>query len=51
MDEATEREHIRKTIEVHEKLTGQRPLGIYQGKPNMNTRQCCLPHRAGSAGG
>ena len=39
VDEATEREHIRKTIEIHEKLTGKRPIGIYQGKPNVNTRR------------
>jgi putative urate catabolism protein len=37
--EDTEREHIRKTIEVHKKLLGERPLGIYQGKPNVNTRR------------
>lgn len=34
-----ERDHIRKTIEIHTRLTGQRPLGIYQGKPNFNTRR------------
>lgn len=34
----TEREHISKTIKIHEKILGQRPLGIYQGKPNENTR-------------
>jgi len=39
VDEATEREHIRKTIEIHKKLLGERPLGIYQGKPNSNTRR------------
>ncbi|GAB9463613.1 Urate catabolism protein [Globisporangium polare] len=39
VDEATEREHIRKTIEVHEKVIGKRPVGIYQGKPNVNTRK------------
>lgn len=39
VDEATEREHIRKTVQVHERLLGERPLGIYQGKPNENTRR------------
>ena len=39
VDEATEKEHIRKTIAVHEKLFGERPLGMYQGKPNVNTRR------------
>lgn len=37
--EDTEREHIRKTIEVHQKVLGERPLGIYQGKPNKDTRR------------
>ena len=32
VDEATEREHIAKTIAVHERLLGKRPVGIYQGK-------------------
>jgi len=37
--EDTEREHIRKTVAVHEEILGQRPVGIYQGKPNVNTRR------------
>jgi len=32
VDEETQREHIKKTIEIHEKLLGKRPSGIYQGK-------------------
>jgi putative urate catabolism protein len=39
VDEATEREHIRKTIAIHERVVGKRPVGIYQGKPNANTRR------------
>ncbi|KAG3204377.1 hypothetical protein PC128_g1953 [Phytophthora cactorum] len=39
VDEATEREHIRKTVTIHEKMLGIRPVGIYQGKPNVNTRR------------
>ena len=39
MDEQTEREHIRKTVEIHRRILGERPLGIYQGKPNANTRR------------
>ncbi|DAZ99663.1 TPA: hypothetical protein N0F65_001900 [Lagenidium giganteum] len=39
VDEATEREHIRKTIQVHERVIGKRPVGIYQGKPNTSTRR------------
>ena len=51
-----EREHIRKTIQIHEKMVGERPLGIYQGKPNVNTRRlvveeggflCALPLNGG----
>jgi len=38
VDPVTEREHVRKTIQVHEQLVGERPVGIYQGKPNVNTR-------------
>jgi peptidoglycan/xylan/chitin deacetylase (PgdA/CDA1 family) len=39
VDEDTEREHIRKCVEIHKRLCGERPLGIYQGKPNVNTRK------------
>jgi putative urate catabolism protein len=36
---SVEREHIKKTIAIHERVLGERPLGIYQGKPNANTRR------------
>lgn len=39
VDEETEREHIRKAVEITEKVCGKRPVGIYQGKPNPNTRK------------
>ena len=39
VDEQTEREHIARTIEIHQNLLGKRPFGIYQGKPNVNTRK------------
>lgn len=39
VDEETEREHIQRTIEIHNNLLGRRPLGFYQGKPNENTRK------------
>lgn len=39
VDEETEREHIARTIEIHSHLIGRRPLGFYQGKPNVNTRK------------
>jgi putative urate catabolism protein len=35
--EALEREHIAKAIEVHKRLTGERPLGWYQGRTSPNT--------------
>jgi peptidoglycan/xylan/chitin deacetylase (PgdA/CDA1 family) len=31
-DEKTERQHITKTVEIHERLLGKRPAGMYQGK-------------------
>jgi putative urate catabolism protein len=35
--EAIEREHIQKAIEGHKRLTGERPLGWYQGRTSPNT--------------
>jgi peptidoglycan/xylan/chitin deacetylase (PgdA/CDA1 family) len=32
VDETTERDHIARTIDIHEKLLGSRPVGMYQGK-------------------
>jgi len=34
-----EREHIRRTVQIHKDLLGVRPVGMYQGKPNINTRR------------
>mmetsp|Transcript_12923 Transcript_12923/g.34462 ORF Transcript_12923/g.34462 Transcript_12923/m.34462 type:complete len:319 (-) Transcript_12923:142-1098(-) len=39
VDEETERDHIAKTVAVHERLFGSKPVGMYQGKPNVNTRK------------
>ncbi len=39
MDEATEREHIARAIEIHERVTGARPLGWYTGRDSPNTRR------------
>ena len=39
IDEETEKEHINRTIEIHQNLLGKRPFGFYQGKPNENTRR------------
>ena len=36
VDEATEKEHIARTIEIHERLLGKRPVGFYQGKVRHN---------------
>jgi peptidoglycan/xylan/chitin deacetylase (PgdA/CDA1 family) len=35
--EAVEREHIAQAIALHEKVTGSRPLGWYQGRTSPNT--------------
>ena len=32
VDEETEREHIARTIAIHERVIGKRPVGFYQGK-------------------
>jgi putative urate catabolism protein len=39
IDEATERAHIRQSVEVIQRLTGSRPLGWYIGTPSPNTRR------------
>ena len=37
--EDVEREHIARTVEIHKEMLGERPVGIYQGKPNVKTRR------------
>lgn len=39
IDEATEREHIRRTCEVIERCTGAAPVGWYTGRVSPNTRR------------
>jgi len=39
VDEDVEKEHIARTVDIHEKMIGTRPVGMYQGKPNVNTRK------------
>jgi putative urate catabolism protein len=34
-----EREHMRRAIEIHKRLTGERPLGWYTGRTSPHTRQ------------
>ena len=42
MDEATERAHMRRGIEIIERLTGEKPLGWYTGRDSPNTRRLLL---------
>ena len=42
VSEEVEREHIKRTVKIHEELFGKRPVGMYQGKPNVNTRKLVL---------
>lgn len=42
MDEATEREHIVRSLDTLERLTGKRPLGYYCGRPSWNTRRLAV---------
>ena len=48
VDIATERAHIRQSIQVHRNLFGSAPTGWYQGKVSANTRQLlkeeAVPH-------
>jgi putative urate catabolism protein len=37
--EEVEREHMQRAIEIHRKLTGERPLGWYTGRTSPNTRK------------
>jgi allantoinase len=37
--EAVEREHLERAIEVHKRVTGERPLGWYLGRTSPNTRR------------
>ncbi len=39
IDEATERAHMRKAIEIHTRVTGERPVGWYLGRCGPNTRR------------
>jgi len=44
IEEDIEREHIHRAIELHEKLTGAKPLGWYTGRDSPNTRRLVLEH-------
>jgi peptidoglycan/xylan/chitin deacetylase (PgdA/CDA1 family) len=38
VDEDTERDHLKKAIAIHERITGLRPEGWYTGRTSANTR-------------
>ena len=44
LPEDLEREHMHKAIEIHESLTGKKPLGWYTGRDSPNTRRLVLEH-------
>jgi len=44
VDEAIEREHLQRGVEILQKLTGQRPLGWYTGRDSPNTRRLVVEH-------
>lgn len=39
IDEKTEREHMKRAVEIIQNLTGERPLGWYTGRTSPNTRK------------
>ena len=39
VDEDTERDHLKKAIAIHQRLTGSRPEGWYTGRTSPNTRR------------
>jgi allantoinase len=44
IDEATERAHIAKAVEIIRGLTGEAPLGWYTGRTSPNTRKLVVAH-------
>jgi putative urate catabolism protein len=44
VEEAVEREHLERAIDVHERLTGERPLGWYLGRCSPNTHRLVAEH-------
>lgn len=44
MPEELEREHMATAIEIHERLTGSKPMGWYTGRDSPNTRNLVLEH-------
>jgi allantoinase len=44
IDEATEREHMRRAVEIIRRMTGSSPLGWYTGRDSPNTRRLVVEH-------
>ena len=44
VDEATERDHMRRAVEAIARLTGAAPLGWYTGRTSENTRRLVMEH-------
>ncbi|HUB95790.1 MAG TPA: allantoinase PuuE [Stellaceae bacterium] len=44
VDEATEREHLRRAVAVIERMTGERPLGWYTGRTSPRTQRLVVEH-------
>jgi putative urate catabolism protein len=44
MDEAQEREHLRRAVAIQRELTGAAPLGWYTGRDSPNTRRLVVEH-------
>lgn len=44
VDEATEREHIARTVDVITRLAGRRPIGWYTGRTSVRTRPLIREH-------
>jgi putative urate catabolism protein len=44
VEEEVEREHLERAIEIHEELTGSRPLGWYLGRCSPNTHRLVAEH-------
>ena len=44
VEESVEREHLGRAVEIHERLTGARPLGWYLGRCSPNTHRLVAEH-------
>ena len=42
VEESVEREHMARAVEIHERMTGAKPLGWYTGRDSPNTRKLLL---------